>query len=632
MTSGNGKGTANTQDVGRLMNEAVAHHQAGRYPQAERLYRAALQIQPGHADASHNLGVVAMQTSRPAEALPHLKAALEARPEIGQYWLTYLAALIQAGQTEAARQVLAQGRQRGLSGPEVDKLVARLGAAAEAAPAAQEINGALALFNAGRMVELEPIARTLTERFAGHGFGWQLLGVVLKALGRNDEALVAMQRAVELRPNDAEVHHNLGLIHQVLGDLDAAVACYLRALAIRPDLADAHACLAAVLHAQGRPLEAEASLRRALEVRPDAGTYRNLGRLLRARGQLADAEASLRAATEYDPEDADGFFDLGTVRQAQGRSSDAELNYRQATALRPDFAEAHSALASIYLGRGMLTEAEDRCRRALAARPDLVEARTNLGCVRRDQGRLDEAIVLFEEVLARDPDFAPAHDGLLFVLNYHPDKRAEEIFAAYHRYDEQFGAPRRSAWRPHGNSRQTERILKVGYVSPDFHGHAASRFLEPLLARHDKNAFEVFAYAESRRVDQVTERYRGHVDHWLDTHGLSDEALAEQIRADGIDILVDLAGHTSGNRLGVFARKPAPVSVSWLGYGYTTGVSAIDYLLTDEASAPAGSEHLFAEAPWRLATPGYVYRPAEGMGEVVAVAGAVSGAGSPWAP
>ncbi len=153
-------------------------------------------------------------------------------------------------------------------------------------------------------------------------------------------------------------------------------------------------------------------------------------------------------------------------------------------------------------------------------------------------------------------------------------------------------------------------------MSPDFHGHAASRFLEPLLARHDKNAFEVFAYAESRRVDQVTERYRGHADHWLDTRGLSDEALAEQIRADGIDILVDLAGHTSGNRLGVFARKPAPVSVSWLGYGYTTGVSAIDYLLTDEASAPAGSEPLFAEAPWRLATPGYVYRPAEGMGEV----------------
>ena len=205
---------------------------------------------------------------------------------------------------------------------------------------------------------------------------------------------------------------------------------------------------------------------------------------------------------------------------------------------------------------------------------------------------------------------------MLFVLNYHPDKSGEEIFEAYREYDARFGLPHQSEWRPHGNSRETNRRLKVGYVSPDFKKHPVRHFLEPLLAHHDKQAVEVYAYAELAREDSVTARYRKYVDQWVPTQGLSDKELAERIRADEIDILVDLAGHTAHNRLGVFARKPAPVSLSWLGYGYSTGLTAIDYMLTDETSAPAGSEGLFSEKPWRLATPGYVYRPAEGMGEV----------------
>ena len=162
--------------------------------------------------------------------------------------------------------------------------------------------------------------------------------------------------------------------------------------------------------------------------------------------------------------------------------------------------------------------------------------------------------------------------------------------------------------------RDPDKRLKVGYVSPDFRQHSVRNFLEPLLAHHDKRLVEVYAYAELTVEDGVTARYRGYADHWIPTVGLSDDALAERIRSDGIDILLDLAGHTAKNRLKVFARKPAPVSLSWMGFGYTTGLSAIDYLLTDAASAPDGSEDLFSEQPWRLATPGYAYRPAESMG------------------
>jgi predicted O-linked N-acetylglucosamine transferase (SPINDLY family) len=234
-------------------------------------------------------------------------------------------------------------------------------------------------------------------------------------------------------------------------------------------------------------------------------------------------------------------------------------------------------------------------------------------------GEHDAAIECFQRALALKPDCPIAHYNLLFTLNYHPDKSAQEIFAAYREYDERVGVPLRSTWREHANSRDATKQLKVGYVSPDFRRHSVRHFLEPLLAHHDKRLVEVFSYAELSVEDDVTARYRRLVDHWVPSVGLSDEALAERIRADGIDILVDLAGHTAKNRLGVFARKPAPVSMSWLGFGYTTGLSAIDYMLTDGASAPEGSEDLFAEQPWRLATPGYAYRPAEGMGHVSAL-------------
>ena len=234
----------------------------------------------------------------------------------------------------------------------------------------------------------------------------------------------------------------------------------------------------------------------------------------------------------------------------------------------------------------------------------------------QEQGEHDAALVEYRAALALDPALDDAQNNLLFTLNYHPDLSAQAIYAAYCEYDERIGTPLRSTWHAHANPRDPRRRLKVGYVSPDFRQHSVRHFLEPLLAHHDKRAVEVYAYAELAHEDAVTARYRSHVDHWVPTAGLSDEAMAERIRADGIDILLDLAGHTARNRLGAFARKPAPVSLSWMGFGYTTGLGAIDYLLTDAASAPEGSEGLFSEAPWRLATPAYAYRPAEGMGVV----------------
>jgi predicted O-linked N-acetylglucosamine transferase (SPINDLY family) len=209
------------------------------------------------------------------------------------------------------------------------------------------------------------------------------------------------------------------------------------------------------------------------------------------------------------------------------------------------------------------------------------------------------------------------HSSYLFVANCMPEIDPLERFAAYQRFDQYFGAPHRNAWRPHTNDRNPARRLRVGYVAPVFRTHACRPFLEPLLENHDHDRVELFAYAGPFELeDEVTDHYRTLFEHWIDTRQMTDDELAARIRADGIDVLVDIAGQTKGHRLGAFARKPAPVSLHWLDSGYTTGLTAIDYYLTDAMTVPEGSEHLFSETPWRLPRAPFAYRPGGQAGEV----------------
>ena len=256
-------------------------------------------------------------------------------------------------------------------------------------------------------------------------------------------------------------------------------------------------------------------------------------------------------------------------------------------------------------------------RQALTLKPNYAEAHNNLAITFQKTGRLDAAVSQFLAALALQPDNKSVFSNYLFTLNYHADKSAEEIFETYRDFEAQFGAPYRADWQAHDNTRDIKRRLKVGYVSPDFRSHSCIYFMEPLISQHDWSAVDVYAYADLAQEDAASQRYKSYVEHWVPTRGMTDAALAQRIRADGIDILVDMAGHTAGNRLGVFARKPAPVSLSWMGYGYTTGLRAIDYYLTDQASAPEGCEHLFAEEPWRLKdTPFAVYRAPQSMQDI----------------
>lgn len=507
-----------------LLGEAIVRHRAFEFEHAERLYRAVLALEPGHADALHNLGVLyAIGLGRAGDALPYFEAALNEGASRPQFWFSYIDALIRAGQSGLAEQALPVAQAHGVPVSMLNSLAERLAPAAPveapalvpAVAAEADQQALVALFNAGNFAEGERRTRVLLQRHPDDGFLWKALGTMLQAQSRKEEALVAKRRSVALAPDDVEA------------------LC-------------------------------------------------NLGRALFELGGNAEAAEVLGQAIALAPGNAEAQHNLGLALGGLGRVAEAHRHFTRAVSIRPDFAEGWNNLSGNYTA----------------------------------QGQIDESVAALQRSLALKPGNRVAFGNLLFVMNYHPDKSAEEIRAFYADYERVFGAPQRQNWRPHTNDRTPGRRLRIGYVSPDFRHHACTFFLEPLLQGHDRAAFEIFAYAELRREDAVTQRYRGHVDHWLVTEGMSDQALAERIRADGIDILVDLAGHTAGNRLDAFAWKPAPVSLSWMGYGYTTGLAAIDYYLTDATSAPPGCEALFSEQPWRLPdTPYTSYRPGSGMGD-----------------
>ncbi len=444
------------------------------------------------------------------------------------------------------------------------------------------------------------------------------LALLLQQQGAEQAAEAAFRQALALQPDAANAHYNLGTSLKAQGRLAEAEDCFRQALVLRAEFPQAQFHLDRIVQERGDWIASEVYWRDALRSRPGfIGGYVNLATALRGQQRLPEALACLQKAAEIEPGNASLLSQVGAVLKDLGRVDEAEQSCRAALALDPASAVAWNNLAEVFNKTQRLVEAEAGFRKALELNPELAQAHGNLGIVLQNQGRLHEAEASMRRALALNPGDPSAHGNLLFVLNYHPDKTGDEVFAEYRAYDQRFCVPHHASWRPHGNARQPGRRLKVGYVSPDFRNHSVANFLDPLLTHHDKAAVQVYAYAELLREDAATARYKRYVDHWVPTRGMSDAALAERIRADGIDILVDLAGHTGGNRLGVFARKPAPVSLSWMGYGCTTGLSAIDYFLTDAASAPPGSEGVFSEQPWRLPV-GWVYRPAgaDRMGEV----------------
>jgi predicted O-linked N-acetylglucosamine transferase (SPINDLY family) len=376
------------------------------------------------------------------------------------------------------------------------------------------------------------------------------------------------------------------------GRLDLAAALYGQVLEQQPRHADALHMLGMLKRQQGRRSESIELLRRATTLSPDnALVHNNMAIVLKESGDFAGAVAAYRRAIALQPGFAGAHYNLGLALQAQGQPGEALASLQQAVALQPDYAEAHNELGIILIGLG----------------------------------RVDESIACIRRALACQPGFAMAHSNLLSVMQYRSALACADLRSALRGYAERFEAPLRAGWAAHSNSREAERRLKIGYVSADFRHHSVAYFIEPILARHDKRQVEVFCYYNHTWRDEFTARLAGHADHWLDCKSWSDDQLAARIRADGIDILVDLSGHTADNRLLVFARKPAPLQVTYLGYPGSTGLAAMDYRITDADLDPPGmTEAWHTEDLWRVSNFA-PFRPSADSPEVASLPALESG-------
>jgi predicted O-linked N-acetylglucosamine transferase (SPINDLY family) len=555
-----------TVTVPQAMQFARQCLEGGRLADAESVLRQVLAKEPRNADALHLLGVVAHRAGRNDVAVDLIGKAILLDPISAHY----------RNSQGVARHALGQ----------IDEAVAEFRCALQIDPGLVQAHNNLgnALRARGLSADAAGSYREALRRQPDYVEARNNLGNALKELGDPAAAATEYRAVLTTLPDSAPVHNNLGTALADLGELKAAVTEFQAAIALSPIFPQAHF---------------------------------NLGNTLRQLGQLSAAATAYRGAILAQPDAAAAHHFLGATLRELGEVEPAVAACREAVRLQPDLAEAHNSLGNILQETGQIEAAIASYRTALGLRPGFADAQNNLGNALKEQGDLDGALECYRAAIALDPTASELHSNLVYGLQFsiHADERTLREEQAC--WSQRHATSLMEKIRPHANDRDSGRRLKVGYVSPDFYAQAECYFVLPLLEAHDRSAFEICLYADARRQDEVTARYRQCADVWCDTLGMSDEEVAARIRADGIDILVDLTMHMRNNRLPVFARKPAPVQVSWLAYPGSTGLPTIDYRLTDAIiEPPQEDEAEQAERAVRLPACWCCYKAVGGAPEV----------------
>jgi protein O-GlcNAc transferase len=342
---------------------------------------------------------------------------------------------------------------------------------------------------------------------------------------------------------------------------------------------------------------------------PIASAMEQARRMLQG-GRFDQAAFVYRQVVQQQPANYEAQLHLGVALAQMGQLDEAERALREASRLRPNDPTPFANLGNVYRQRERLGEAIEAFETALKFAPSTAALYQNLGSAYRDAGRLDDAVASFRRALELQPSFHRVHSNLVYLLYYHPAYTSEAVFAEHQTWGRLHADPLRPADVVHANPPVAERRLRIGYVSPDLRNHVIGRYFEPLLEHHDRDRFEVFCYSDVARPDDLTARLRAQASAWRETRTLGDEQLADLVRRDGIDILVDLTLHMSGSRLLAFARKPAPVQITYLAYPGTSGMGAMDYKLTDVFLDPPGmTEKYHSESLLRLPASYWCYTP-----------------------
>lgn len=444
------------------------------------------------------------------------------------------------------------------------------------------------LLRAGRLDEGVDALRRALAMDAKLGALHAVLAPALHDLGQYKEAIESYRRAVKLDANDADLHKGLADVLRQDGQHDAAVASAVRAAALKPENVAVQLGLAAAMHAGQRYPEAAAAFRRVLVLAPDHLDARmDLGRTLMRLGSYKNAVACFEDVLQRRPEHIDAHITLGTCLRKLDRKADAAEIYARALAHEPGNATLLAELGICQQEMGQLEAARATLERSIAlAAPDENVLRS-LGLCQFELGDWAQARANWERALEMAPT-PTSHSSLLFLLS-HSLTDAAALTAAHRDFGARWEQPLLSIRQPHPNPRDQNRVLRIGFVSPDLHSHAVAQFISPVFALlKDSTMLKPYVYYNNSINDETTRILRGYVPDWRVIDELDDEAAERLIRADGIDILIDLAGHSALNRLPLFARKPAPVQASWIGYAGSTGLQAMDYYLADQFYLPEG--------------------------------------------
>ncbi|MGK5077191.1 tetratricopeptide repeat protein [Janthinobacterium sp. HLX7-2] len=626
------------QPTQQEFDHIVCLYESGEHAQMEEATRALLDSYPASALGWSVLGMALQLQGK--DALPALQKTVDLAPGDAEAQLHLGNAHMEVGQLDLAMGSFMRALE---IAPAFAEALSRLGdvlqaqghlkEAAECYRGALDLDPALAMAHIGKgdilqaqrqFQAAETSYRQALTLVPGAAEIHRKLGDMHVALNRPEQAMQSYAAALQDDPHNAMAHGGMGNVLFRLDRNAQAAASYQAATALPTAIAAHHHGLGRSLHAIGETAEAETAYRQAIALDPSiAAPMLHYADLLRETRRKEQAIAIYQAALLLEPQNVDTLNNLGMALQEDGQLEQALASFQQVLALSPNNPVSHSNIAAVLNAMGRQDAALESCRRAVKLGPKSAPAHVNLGTCLMEMGRLSEAVNSFETVVKLDPhhrrahvnisaaltrlgridqaiihtrqalkinpDWDELHSNLLFYLTHSQEMNAAALFAEHLRYAEHFEAPLRTSWPQHANTRDPERRLRIGFVSADLYNHAVANFITPILEHlaHSPR-LEIVAYANSFHDDPVSRHLHGLVSIWRQVEKLTHAELAQLITSDAIDILIDLSGHTGFNRLPAFARKPAPLQVTWIGYPGTTGLQAMDYYLTDRYLAPIG--------------------------------------------
>lgn len=598
--------------------QALAYFQRGDREQAELMCKKILGKRPLHVDALNMLGAISYHNRAYDSAEKYLRRAIELNPKLSEAHINLGNVLQEKGQLDEAMIFIRKAIQLNPSDAEAHNIMGMIlhkkgdiDGAVHCYQAALQLksshvharnNLGIAFENKGLYDEAISAFQKAAQYDPRNFDACSYLGILFKKRGNLSEAIAWFHKALLVNPNHSATCNNLGKVLNEAGKYREAIDVIQHALRLNPADADAYYNLGTAYHQQKQFDDALACYKKAIELNGNyPPTYNNLGTIMHIKGRTEEATTLFQQAIQLDPTYAEAHYNLGTVLQEKNNVEDAIACYRKAINLNPRLTSAYNNLGNSLAARGKLQEAAEIFYKALEMSPDSSLLLTNLGNVLKDLGKLSEAEDASRRAAEMKPDFYEAHSNYLFCLHYNDTHTAQAIFQEHARTGKRFDSLTPSLPEDYRNECSPRRKLRIGYVSPDFREHSVACFIEPVIREHSPDHFEVICYSHSFIQDHVTKRIKQSADQWRDITRASDEIAFKLIREDGIDILIDLAGHTGNNRLPLFARKPAPVQVSWIGYPATTGLRAMNYKIVDKYTDPPGTtERYYTERLLRL--------------------------------